>query len=227
MVLVALIKCPECENEVSTKAKACPACGFPISEMSQEETEQIIKQGEKEEKQKAIEEAAEEIQTENELIIHKYKRNLRSFIARTVTFWFLVITFLSGLNFEVDDFCEDFMLLKFPLAGLLSLLAAFLVADGVQEFFNRLGKTIGLIVGSIAAAAVYIVPIAIAVIIVFIIIGGIAMTNADAVVLFLMVLVSVPAIINLILGIKELFYIIANRNKYNETKNSIYNKLIW
>jgi len=27
-----LIKCPECGQQVSTEAKACPACGFPVAE---------------------------------------------------------------------------------------------------------------------------------------------------------------------------------------------------
>ena len=29
---MALITCPECGKEVSTEAKACPACGFPVAE---------------------------------------------------------------------------------------------------------------------------------------------------------------------------------------------------
>jgi len=29
---MALINCPECGREVSTEAKACPACGFPVAE---------------------------------------------------------------------------------------------------------------------------------------------------------------------------------------------------
>lgn len=28
---MALIACPECGNQVSTEAKACPACGFPLA----------------------------------------------------------------------------------------------------------------------------------------------------------------------------------------------------
>lgn len=27
---MALIKCPECGNEVSDKAASCPKCGYPI-----------------------------------------------------------------------------------------------------------------------------------------------------------------------------------------------------
>ena len=29
---MALIKCPECGKDVSTKAKACPHCGYPINQ---------------------------------------------------------------------------------------------------------------------------------------------------------------------------------------------------
>jgi uncharacterized membrane protein YdbT with pleckstrin-like domain len=31
---MALIACPECGNQVSTAAKVCPACGFPLAEWS-------------------------------------------------------------------------------------------------------------------------------------------------------------------------------------------------
>ena len=31
-LLMALIACPECGREVSTAAKTCPACGFPVAE---------------------------------------------------------------------------------------------------------------------------------------------------------------------------------------------------
>ena len=30
---MALIKCPECGNEISNKAQSFPNCGYPISEM--------------------------------------------------------------------------------------------------------------------------------------------------------------------------------------------------
>ena len=29
---MAIIKCPECQNEVSDKASSCPKCGCPIKE---------------------------------------------------------------------------------------------------------------------------------------------------------------------------------------------------
>ena len=31
---MALIKCPECGRDVSTAAKVCPGCGFPVAEQS-------------------------------------------------------------------------------------------------------------------------------------------------------------------------------------------------
>ena len=31
---MALITCPECGKDVSTEAKACPACGFPVADRS-------------------------------------------------------------------------------------------------------------------------------------------------------------------------------------------------
>ncbi len=31
---MALIPCPECKHQVSTKAAACPQCGYPIAEKS-------------------------------------------------------------------------------------------------------------------------------------------------------------------------------------------------
>lgn len=33
---MALIKCPECNNDVSTKATSCPKCGFPLEEYIKE-----------------------------------------------------------------------------------------------------------------------------------------------------------------------------------------------
>ena len=34
LAAMALTKCPECGNEVSTKAKACPGCGAPVKSVS-------------------------------------------------------------------------------------------------------------------------------------------------------------------------------------------------
>lgn len=30
---MALIKCPECDSQVSDKAQCCPNCGFPVKDM--------------------------------------------------------------------------------------------------------------------------------------------------------------------------------------------------
>lgn len=32
---MALIKCPECQSEVSDKANTCPKCGYPVKEIAQ------------------------------------------------------------------------------------------------------------------------------------------------------------------------------------------------
>lgn len=34
---MALIKCPECKKEISSRAKACPNCGYPINEKTEKE----------------------------------------------------------------------------------------------------------------------------------------------------------------------------------------------
>ena len=36
---MALIKCPDCGNEVSDKAKACIHCGYPIEDMQPQKVE--------------------------------------------------------------------------------------------------------------------------------------------------------------------------------------------
>lgn len=41
---MALIKCPECEKEVSDKAYSCPFCGFPLSDYLEEQEEIIYEQ---------------------------------------------------------------------------------------------------------------------------------------------------------------------------------------
>ena len=36
---MALIKCPECNKEISDKVKACPYCGYPFEQ--QEEAQKV------------------------------------------------------------------------------------------------------------------------------------------------------------------------------------------
>ena len=44
---MALIKCKECGKEISSKAKSCPNCGYPIEEevdfSTQETKEKLVK----------------------------------------------------------------------------------------------------------------------------------------------------------------------------------------
>jgi DNA repair exonuclease SbcCD ATPase subunit len=39
---MALINCPECQKEISDKVKACPHCGYPLSNESSEENTQRV-----------------------------------------------------------------------------------------------------------------------------------------------------------------------------------------
>ncbi|MBR5316347.1 MAG: zinc ribbon domain-containing protein [Lachnospiraceae bacterium] len=40
---MALIKCPECNKEISDQAKFCPSCGYRLNSMSAEEKKNIKK----------------------------------------------------------------------------------------------------------------------------------------------------------------------------------------
>jgi membrane protein YdbS with pleckstrin-like domain len=46
---MALINCPECGKQVSTEAKACPSCGFPVAEKVAHGTEPIAQRATPEE----------------------------------------------------------------------------------------------------------------------------------------------------------------------------------
>ena len=50
---MALIRCPECNREISDKATACPGCGYPLNSPSQETTEKerLLKEAEEKDKQ--------------------------------------------------------------------------------------------------------------------------------------------------------------------------------
>lgn len=41
---MALIKCPECQNEVSDKATSCPHCGFPIHNVEENDNPEVVKE---------------------------------------------------------------------------------------------------------------------------------------------------------------------------------------
>ncbi|MBQ9270191.1 MAG: zinc ribbon domain-containing protein [Oscillospiraceae bacterium] len=39
---MALIRCPECNREISDQAAACPGCGYPLIRTSPDETEEKL-----------------------------------------------------------------------------------------------------------------------------------------------------------------------------------------
>jgi uncharacterized membrane protein YvbJ len=51
---MALIKCSECQKEVSDKAKSCPSCGNPITEDTPSKKLYQIENWEPEKKQKSV-----------------------------------------------------------------------------------------------------------------------------------------------------------------------------
>lgn len=51
---MTLIKCPECEKEVSDKAKECPKCAYPIKQKKDKKEVQTIQQTKKEYKKQML-----------------------------------------------------------------------------------------------------------------------------------------------------------------------------
>jgi predicted amidophosphoribosyltransferase len=43
---MSIVLCPECSNTVSLTADACPACGFDMKQLSEEDKEFLIKETE-------------------------------------------------------------------------------------------------------------------------------------------------------------------------------------
>ena len=39
---MALIRCPECKKQISSKAKACPHCGFPLDDVIKPNEEELV-----------------------------------------------------------------------------------------------------------------------------------------------------------------------------------------
>ena len=39
---MALIRCPECKQQISSKAKACPHCGFPLDDVIKPNEEELV-----------------------------------------------------------------------------------------------------------------------------------------------------------------------------------------
>lgn len=73
---MALIKCPECEKEISNQARNCPNCGFPVQQKIKEEQElkaKKQKQIEKEEQKKIRKEKEVELKQKRKETLKKIK----------------------------------------------------------------------------------------------------------------------------------------------------------
>lgn len=104
---MALIRCPECKKQISSKAKACPHCGFPLDD--------VIKPNE-----------------EKPVIETVLERKKSSIVASIFLFLFLEIVFVAGfvlvvlLNVfkrEVFQSLEGLFIVLMLLFGAASLIA--------------------------------------------------------------------------------------------------------
>ena len=104
---MALIRCPECGKQISSKAKACPHCGFPLDD--------VIKPN------------------EEELVIEPLlERKKSSIVASIFLFLFLELVFAAGfvfcvlmsvLNHEVFQSLDGLFIVLMLLFGAASLIA--------------------------------------------------------------------------------------------------------
>lgn len=104
---MALIRCPECGKQISSKAKACPHCGFPLDD--------VIKPN------------------EEELVIEPIlERKKSSIVASIFLFLFLELVFAAGfvfcvlmsvLNHEVFQSLDGLFIVLMLLFGAASLIA--------------------------------------------------------------------------------------------------------
>ena len=104
---MALIRCPECGREISSRAKACPHCGFPLDD--------VIKPN------------------EEELVIEPLlERKKSSIVASIFLFLFLEVVFAAGfvfcvlmsaLNHEVFQSLQGLFIVLMLLFGVASLIA--------------------------------------------------------------------------------------------------------
>lgn len=104
---MALIRCPECKKQISSKAKACPHCGFPLDD--------VIKPN------------------EEELVIEPLlERKKSSIVASIFLFLFLELVFAAGfvfcvlmsaLNHEVFQSLQGLFIVLMLLFGAASLVA--------------------------------------------------------------------------------------------------------
>lgn len=109
---MALIKCPECNNDVSNSANSCPHCGYNIKEfIEKQEKENELKEREQLiEKQKLIKE--EKRKNKEEKIIAFYRKYLgttkQKIIAIVVPFLVICIIVSLGVTYSIvkKDYIE-------------------------------------------------------------------------------------------------------------------------
>lgn len=104
---MALIRCPECKKQISSKAKACPNCGFPLDDVIKPNEEEVI----------------------IETILERKKSSI---VASIFLFLFLELVFAAGfvfcvlmsvLNHEVFQSLQGLFIVLMLLFGAASLIA--------------------------------------------------------------------------------------------------------
>ncbi len=104
---MALIRCPECKKQISSKAKACPHCGFPMDDVIKPNEEEVI----------------------IETILERKKSSI---VASIFLFLFLELVFAAGfvfcvlmsvLNHEVFQSLQGLFIVLMLLFGAASLIA--------------------------------------------------------------------------------------------------------
>lgn len=120
---MSLIKCPECNHEVSTEAELCPNCGYPIKEKQKVKDNNVI--------------------LENEpifLVDHRKKNNewIKKYLKRKYYYGFgmiiiglilmivSIIMYVTGLNSNIyNDFYFLFASFLLPFGFILALCSLF------------------------------------------------------------------------------------------------------
>lgn len=120
---MAIINCPECDEQVSTEAANCPHCGYPIEEylLSDEFDDEIL---------------PEEI---THPLKWEYKRHRRQAITRIVVFSITYILMLFTGMITKETFVWDLLGLCIP-AGVVALIFGALLRKGIKDFFIKTGK---------------------------------------------------------------------------------------
>lgn len=129
---MAIINCPECNEQVSTEATNCPHCGYPIEEFLLSE-----------EFDGDYEQLSEEI---TDPLRWEYKRHRRQAITRivVVSLFLFLLPFSTG---SVQEFFEAIVILPAP-AGISALLFGSLFKKGIKDFFAKIVKIFGTVFGA-------------------------------------------------------------------------------